>query len=209
MCQAGDKKRRSPIEQQTILKYLDLGEKVDPDPFGLQTARFLDPHTKVLHVWIDDILHGSAKWQQSFSIITNKTTERHHSKWTSVHCVDCTICHSHTISTQTIWTVLRPYGISNYTVWISPTFELFSINILHKLHVFFETLPECFMCKLWGMWKRDLDDTNMLFCFLCQNIKDWKHWLTEFRTYNDFKEPKSGKWYVVTECDEHSWRSYI
>lgn len=42
--------------------YLYLGQKVDPDPFGLQTARFLDPHTKVLHVCIDDILHCSATW---------------------------------------------------------------------------------------------------------------------------------------------------
>lgn len=46
------------------VKYLDLGKKVDPDPFGLQTARFLDPHTKVLHVCIDDILHCSAKRKQ-------------------------------------------------------------------------------------------------------------------------------------------------
>lgn len=41
--------------------YLYLGKKVDPDPFGLQTARFLDPHTKVLHVCVDDILHCRAK----------------------------------------------------------------------------------------------------------------------------------------------------
>lgn len=46
--------------------YLYLGKKVDPDPFGLQTARFFDPHTKVLHVCIDDILHCSAKWGQKY-----------------------------------------------------------------------------------------------------------------------------------------------
>lgn len=50
--------------------YLYLGKKVDPDPFGLQTARFLDPHTKVLHVCIDDILHCSAKWGGGNAFIT-------------------------------------------------------------------------------------------------------------------------------------------
>ena len=51
--------------QKVMLTYLDLGKKVDPDPLGLQTARFLDPHTKVLHVCIDDILHCSAKGNQN------------------------------------------------------------------------------------------------------------------------------------------------
>lgn len=43
--------------------HLDLRKEVDPDPFGLQAARLLDPHPKVLHVCIDDILHCSAKKQ--------------------------------------------------------------------------------------------------------------------------------------------------
>lgn len=42
------------------IQYLDLRQEVDPDPFGLETARFLDPHTKVLHVCVDDVLHRSA-----------------------------------------------------------------------------------------------------------------------------------------------------
>lgn len=61
-CQVDDRgrERRAKV-QKVMLTYLDLGKKVDPDPLGLQTARFLDPHTKVLHVCIDDILHCSAK----------------------------------------------------------------------------------------------------------------------------------------------------
>lgn len=50
-----------PRKGSVAVTHLYLGKKVDPDPFGLQTARFLDPHTKVLHVCIDDILHCSAK----------------------------------------------------------------------------------------------------------------------------------------------------
>lgn len=52
------------VKMLFTVMYLYLGKKVDPDPFGLQTARFFDPHTKVLHVCIDDILHCSAKWGQ-------------------------------------------------------------------------------------------------------------------------------------------------
>lgn len=62
-CQIDDRERRERNGQgaKVNVKYLYLGEKVDPDPFGLQTARLLDPHTKVLHVCIDDILHCSAE----------------------------------------------------------------------------------------------------------------------------------------------------
>lgn len=45
---------------KTNLDYLNHGKKADPKPFGLQAARFLDPHTKVLHVRIYNILHCSA-----------------------------------------------------------------------------------------------------------------------------------------------------
>ena len=45
---------------QEVPKYLFIRKKADPNPFGLQTARFLNPHTKVLHVCVDDILYRSA-----------------------------------------------------------------------------------------------------------------------------------------------------
>lgn len=61
------------------------------------------------------------------------------------------------------------------TIWhfkqdslISHTFELFNINILHKLHVIFKRLPGCFIFTV--EWR--LDDTNML-CLLNGNIKDY------------------------------------
>ena len=41
-------------------EYLDLGQEVDADPLGLQAACLFAPHTKVLHVRQDDVLHGSA-----------------------------------------------------------------------------------------------------------------------------------------------------
>lgn len=43
------------------VSHLDLGKEVDPDPFGLQAARLLDPHPKVLHVCVNHILHCSAE----------------------------------------------------------------------------------------------------------------------------------------------------
>lgn len=54
-------KRAGREMQREAVPHLDLGKEVDPDPLGLQAARLFDPHPKVLHVCIDDILHCSAK----------------------------------------------------------------------------------------------------------------------------------------------------
>ena len=55
------------------LYYLYLRQEVDADPFGFQTARFLDLHPQVLHVGEDDILHCCAENKTTYSENTKKT----------------------------------------------------------------------------------------------------------------------------------------
>ncbi len=84
---------------------------------------------------------------------SNKETQCLNLKRTSVHIVTCTICHTshsrsfytnHLQCAATIWHFKQ--GCFNQS-----HFELFNINILHKLRVIFKRLPKCFICKLWGI----------------------------------------------------------
>ena len=139
------------------VNYLDLGKKVDPDPFGFQTAGFLDPHTKVLHVCIDDILHSSATWKQRKRQVV----------WVFQNFTQQTITFSR-LQVSKLWLVPyvapvllvqflhkpsvvgRKHMVFQTRLLSLMQSELFNVNILHKLDVIFERLPNCFFVKCGG-----------------------------------------------------------